>query len=95
MNEEERYDQVCKPAFERIDKNFGAVDKHFALVAQRFKSVDDKLDKITEALKGNGKVGILERIRNLEKVNKAIMGAGVFILCAIVVEIISLLVKVL
>ena len=88
MKEEERYEEICKPAFVRIDE-------HFKLVTKQFEGVDAKLDKITEGLKGDGSPGICGRVRDLERVNKAIIGACVFILCAIAVEVISWLFKVL
>lgn len=73
MDEQERYDLICGPAF---------------------KDLKSGQDEMLEILRGdNGNPGLLHRVRKLESAYKAFIAGGVFILCAVVIQIVPDIVK--
>lgn len=55
-------------------------------------SMEGKIDTILTVLKGdNGNPGICERLRNLEKSYKYMIGAGIFLLSIVAIQAVGLL----
>lgn len=73
MEENERYDEVCKPAFERMEK-----------AQQRG---NEGTEEILRILKGqNGNPGLLDEVRDLKRFRRGIVGAFCFVLTVLFVQ---------
>ena len=76
-SEKEMYDRFCKDRFDKMDKQFDKVDK----------KLDNYIDIMFGLLKGsNGNPGVMDDVRDLKKINRAMTGAIVFLISTLVIQ---------
>lgn len=65
-------------------------EKMYEMVCKdRFDKIDADNKEIKEALLGNGHAGLSERVRTLEKAYSKIMAGGIFLLCAVGLQLVD------
>ena len=73
MDEDEMYEKICKERFDKLENN-----------------MNKNHEEVMAVLKGtNGKAGLCEKVRTMEKRWVAIFGAGIFLIGNLVIQIIS------
>jgi len=76
MNEQERYNEVCKPAIDRLEV---AINQS-----------NDTSDEILRILKGrNGDPGLLDEMRDMKRFRNGILGTLGFILAAMFTQMVQ------
>lgn len=65
----EQYEAVCRDQFQSLHQQLNQVvsKDELAAVHDRLGDVDDKLEKLDEAIRGNGKPGLVLRLDRLER----------------------------
>ena len=85
---ETRIDERFKESEKQRDDRFKKIEKH---IDDQFEQVNNRLEKIDESLRGNGKHGLNARLHHVEKMQTIFLSVVIAVLVAFVAHYLGLI----